>query len=373
MMRPLKVGICHRSVLTGDAIGNDIMGSYALMERMGFQPNIIGEFLDPKVMAISRTDTLLAPHCITSNYDLLIYHHSFYWTGGQEIIDAFGGSLIIKYHNITPAHYFTPYFQTYEKECRAARLQTMALASNPRTAVWLADSSYNRDDLLSAGVSTKNIRVVPPFNRSDRLSKVRHQADYFSLENLKFLFVGRRVPNKGHVHLLKVLFAYVRLFSPSVVLQIVGPPDPHLTRYSEELLALAEDLGISANVHWFERITQHELDSLFRSSHLYINCSEHEGFCVPVIEAQAIGLPVLSVDAGATGETLGKSQILCRLPEKEEDYELMAALIHEIMVDETLRRHLVRQGFKNVYERFSCEVIENQFLESAAPILRKLL
>src|SRR6185295_10862184 len=106
-------------------------------------------------------------------------------------------------------------------------------------------------------------------------------------------------------HLLHMLDSYVRLFSDNVKLRIVGAADEQLRGYTEELLALANRLGVARHVDWLTHISNDELDKLFRRSHVYVNASEHEGFCVPIIEAQAIGLPVVTVDSTAIKETAG--------------------------------------------------------------------
>ena len=179
------------------------------------------------------------------------------------------------------------------------------------------------------------------------------------------------MPNKGHRHLLYMMSSYVGLYSDNIKLTIVGSVDDQLGRYSDELMALSDRLGVTGHVEWLSHISNQELDGLFRSCHVYINASEHEGFCVPIIEAQAIGLPVITVDSTALAETTGINQIVRPLPCNEEDYELMAGLVHEVATNSALRESLVHNGFRNAYDRFSQEPIENVFIGSMEPILRK--
>ena len=152
---------------------------------------------------------------------------------------------------------------------------------------------------------------------------------------------------------------------------IVGTADEQLRGYSEELLALAARLDVARHIDWLTHISNDELDKLFRQSHVYVNASEHEGFCVPIIEAQAIGLPVVTVDSTAIKETAGENQLVCPPLTNDADYDLMAGLVHEVMVDPVLREQLVRHGFRNVYERFLPETIEDLFVSSLEPLWRK--
>jgi glycosyltransferase involved in cell wall biosynthesis len=150
----------------------------------------------------------------------------------------------------------------------------------------------------------------------------------------------------------------------------VGAADEQLRGYTEELLALADRLGVARHVDWLTHIDENELDRLFRWSHLYVNASEHEGFCVPIIEAQAIGLPVLTVGGTAIKETVGENQLICQPLTGDDAYDLMAGMVHEVMVNRGLREQLIRSGFHNVYERFWPETIEDLFVSSLEPVWR---
>jgi glycosyltransferase involved in cell wall biosynthesis len=353
-----------------DAIGNDILGSYRTLERLGHRPSILSPVIDEEIVRSYNTVRDMTPSRIAAKFDILIYHHCMYWPTASDIIVNFKqGPVVVKYHNITPPSYFAPYSERYEVMCRQGIAQTVALTQNQQVALWLADSNYNRNDLQIAGAPAERIEVVPPFNRTDELVKLRHSADYQSPQVHKFLFIGRRVPNKGHAHLLRVFSAYVDLFLPSALLLIVGSSDAELHGYSDELAEMAEELNIAEKVQWYEHVSDEHLDAFLQTSHVYINCSEHEGFCVPIIESQAVGLPVISMDAAASGETLGDNQLLCPINQCDDDYEVTAGLVHEVMVNHDLRQQVIAHGLRNVQVRFSQSTIESRFVESIVPLL----
>jgi glycosyltransferase involved in cell wall biosynthesis len=164
---------------------------------------------------------------------------------------------------------------------------------------------------------------------------------------------------------------YQQLFSPNVKLTVVGAVDEQTRRYSTELEEMTVDLGIEANVEWLSHVTDSKIDDLLCNSNVYVNASEHEGFCVPIIEAQAVGLPVISVDCAASRETLGPNQAVIPLPVSDADYDLLAGLIHEVAKNQTFRRGLVQRGFENVYKRFSDDPIENTLVESICRVTGK--
>jgi glycosyltransferase involved in cell wall biosynthesis len=370
-MKQLRIGILHQSVVIGDAIGNDVIGSYLLLERMGFTPEIVCEFPHERIASSYRVNTNLNPDRIQDDYDLIIYHHSGKWSDGEKIIISYSGLIVVKYHNVTPFAFFSFCSTNSEEFCRQGREQTTRMIRSGKAALWQSDSAYNAQELSNAGVDASINAVVPPFNRCNDLFHASCRAVYSQEQRINLLFVGRRAPHKGHQHLFHMMSSYLRLYSTNVRLRIVGSVDHQLAGYSEELMTLSEQLGITAHIEWLSHISDQELDELFCSSHVYVNASEHEGFCITNIEAQSIGLPVVTVDSTALRETTGPNQIVIPLPHREEDYDLMAGLVYEVATDSTLRQSLVRHGFKNVYERFNQETIENLFVDSLAPILRQ--
>lgn len=367
----IRIGILHRSVCVGDAIGNDIMGSYLLLENLGFEPEIVCQFPMQGFPPGFLLNEDFSPERVRDSYDVLIYHHSVDWPDGEKVINAFLGSVVVKYHNITCAEFFLPYTSLYADVCQQGREQTKRFVQSGKVALWQSDSAFNADELTVAGVEAVINVVVPPFNRINELNRISHCAVFAPGQQLELLFVGRRAPNKGHRHLLHMVASYVSLYSGNIKLRIVGSVDDELAKYSEELMSLSNQLGVKGHVEWLSHVSNQELDGLFRTSHLYVNASEHEGFCVPIIEAQSIGLPIITVDSTALRETAGINQIVCPIPSKEEDYELMAGLVHEVANNSALRESLVRHGFKNAFDRFSQEQIENLFIDSFEPILRK--
>jgi glycosyltransferase involved in cell wall biosynthesis len=366
-----RICIAHQTVWAGDAIGNDVVGGYELLTRCGYEVTILCRFVHPEVKARCRVVELAEPPLAVEEFDLLWYHHSIHWPAGEALIRSFNGPVVVKYHNITPPEYFEPYAQIYVAMCREGRDQTGRLATFPNVARWQADSAYNADELLGLGVSADKCSVVPPFNRVGRLLPESHAAVYPLEGPFVALFVGRRAPNKGHAHIVRTLAAWRDLFPESELrCRIIGATDPHLAPYYRGLEELEASLGVQGRIEWLEHVSNADLETAFRSSHVYLNMSEHEGFCVPLIEAQAVGLPVVSTGATALAETAGERQAVVPVPRDPVDYDVIAGLVHEICVSPTERRGLVEAGFANVFRRFTSQTIEARFLESLIPALQ---
>lgn len=369
-----KIGICHRSIIIGDAIGNDILGAYNLLSKMGFNCWLVGEHIHENIQSRYQFDTNLNQKHISYQYDLLIYHHSIFWEDGEYFLLSFTKPIIIKFHNITPPSFFLPYSRLYSDNCQKGINQISSLANIFNIQLWQADSNFNLNDLKDRGISEEIIKVVPPFNRTGFLSKKINSAFFEDQHILKILFIGRHAPNKGHLNLLMVLATYRAIFSNQFLLRIVGNNnDPQLKKYNQEVEQLIFKLGLSNNIEIFSHVSDQELDNLFLDSHIYLNLSEHEGFCVPIIEAQAVGLPVVTTEACALRETTGLNQVVLPHPTTGEDFELYAGVIHEIFTNKLFREKLINNGLRNIRERFSQEVLENLFISSMEPVLRRLV
>jgi glycosyltransferase involved in cell wall biosynthesis len=360
----MKAAICHQTFAGGDAIGNDMAGMYRLLERLGVQPTIVCEWSSQAngfcMSQPSQTEW--------DTFELIIYHHSVYWEFGEKLIHDANRPIVFKYHNITPAHFFERYSGRYVEVCRLGRAQTARLvAEKPRG--WLADSTYNRDELIACGADPAKVFVVPPFNRIEVLLQTRSVANYEATP-AEILFLGRFAPNKGHHHLLKIAKAFVSEIDAGLLIRMVGPMDSELERYRREILTMIASLGLEKHVQIWEQCSDDEALRLFQRSHVYLACSEHEGFCVPVIEAQAIGLPLVVANVCAVGETAGDKQLLPPPPKNEIDYSFYAGLVNELIRNKDPRDQVTSAGYKNVRERFTNEPLENIFVGAINDLIR---
>ena len=362
----MKIGICHQTFCAGDAIGRDIAGMVSSLSACGHEPIVLCEHnphgLNGCPVVHDFSDATL------KTCDLVVYHHSQDWARGLDLLHRFRRPAIFKFHNITPAHFFAGYCTEYEETCRHGVELTQILAHWPRPHLWLADSEFNRGDLLAAGAEPSNCYVAPPYNHCERLLRTPNHAVVDS-PMVRFLFVGRFAPNKGHLHLLRFAEAYRRLFGDKFEITIVGTIDAKLRRYWDEFGALARSLKIAEHIAVYPHASDQAVRDLFRSAHVYLTFSEHEGFCVPVIEAQSVGLPVVGSGATAVRETAGDGQFLDKAPNEPEGYEFYAELAHRAARDQPVREVLVAHGYRNVLARFGQNQTENAFLSPLLPWL----
>ena len=85
-------------------------------------------------------------------------------------------------------------------------------------------------------------------------------------------------------------------------------------------------------------VTQAELCSYYRLASVYLCLSDHEGFCVPLLEAMHFGVPVVAYGSTGVPGTLGDAGLLIA----EKDFPAIAELIHRVVHDPALRQAVVR-------------------------------
>ncbi|MCK4178259.1 glycosyltransferase family 4 protein [Aciditerrimonas ferrireducens] len=247
---------------------------------------------------------------------------------------------LANYHNITPVDLLEPWEPAVGYELRLGRVQMARLARHCRLAV--ADSRFNEQELQRVGY--RRTAVVPLLIDMARKAPApdpatkRRLADQRHGGGIDLLFVGKLSPHKAPHDLVKVLWVLRRLYDPRARLHLVGSPLG--SRYEPALRAFVEDLGLQEAVDFAGSVPEDVLEAYYQAADVFVCASDHEGFCVPVVEALGHGLPVVAFAAGAVPETVGDAGLV--LPTK--DPAVFAAAVHRVATDPLLRRSLVELG-----------------------------
>jgi glycosyltransferase involved in cell wall biosynthesis len=152
------------------------------------------------------------------------------------------------------------------------------------------------------------------------------------------MFVGRISPHKRHDLLIRAFALYRRERAPDALLVIVGEPLTPL--YGEAIRDLGERLAPGA-VEFASMLSAEELAARWRGAHAFVSLSEHEGFCIPLLEAFHFGVPVIARAAGGVPEVAGDAALLLEGP---VDLAVVAELIHLAVSDAELRAALRARG-----------------------------
>ena len=349
-----RIAVVTSHLSPGDAVSNDVVGMCDAFLRRGYDARMYAgscDFNDPVVHPISEIHSF-----IDQPDDLVIYHHSIAWTPGQDLLRDAKCRIGIKYHNITPAEFFTGISPWHEEMCRTGREELMEIARG-RCDFYLADSSYNREELLELGARAEKCFVVPPFHHIDALESLDAEMDVLDTYRdgkTNVLMVSRVAPHKGHVALLKAFAAYYLDYNPDSRLIIVGKEEGPFESYSRKLRELMSSLMLDGAVVFTGPASPDELKSYYLLANLFAIASEHEGFCVPVVEAMALKVPVLAYASSAIPDTLGEGGMLL----DHRDPQLMAAAMHRLIADEDLSFNFAVHGRQRYLQHFTNEKIE---------------
>ena len=143
------------------------------------------------------------------------------------------------------------------------------------------------------------------------------------------LHVGRLVPNKRIEDLIKAHYWLTRAV-PRARLLIVGGGETN--PYAQGVRKLTRELGVPG-VYFSGHVTNAALTAYYRSAGVYLCLSEHEGFCVPLVEAMHFGLPIVARAAAGVPGTLGAGGILLARP----DPVLTGEVLARVLGDDALR------------------------------------
>jgi len=274
---------------------------------------------------------------------VLLYHASI----GEPTVTRFLLSrrepLVLVYHNITPAHFFEPWDVGFAELLELGRRELRNLRD--RVTVTIADSAFNAAELDSMGY--RNIRVIPPVINSRRLVEVEPDQGTLSyLENelrVPFvLFVGQLVPHKRPDLLVEAMHIARTYLGLQACLLLVGPQ--RFPTYTAAILDQVRELNLST-VHVVGGVPEANLAAMFRSARAMVTASEHEGFCVPLLEAMAFGLPVIARACAAIPEVVADGGLL--LP-AQADAGLIAEALWRIVDDDAVHADLSERGLRRV-------------------------
>jgi glycosyltransferase involved in cell wall biosynthesis len=311
----------------GDAVSNDALAIQGHLRGAGFDSDIFAEHVHPR---LARRCRRLWEYRAVSAPDTVCVFHFAIGSGAGRFIFRAPDRLVTRYHNITPPEYFASFLPHLARQCHQGRLELKAFAA--RTELGLGVSEFNRKELEEAGY--RRTAVLPITLDLDAfaagsLSPVVRRV--FDDGRTNLLYVGRIIPNKKIEDLLRVFAFYQRTLDPSSRLLLVGDHWGY-ERYLLHLQAVARELG-AQEVLFTGQAEDDELRAYYSVAAAYVSLSEHEGFCVPLLEAMAFGMPVVAYDAGAVGETLAGAGVLLKDKRPHE----VAGLVHRLVTDASLR------------------------------------
>lgn len=338
------------SLAYGDAIGNDVLAMKKAFQQMGYTTEIYAEHIDGRLPeGTAKPVNRLVQ--LNSN-DVVIYHFSTGTPLNYKVINC-KAKLVVYYHNITPPEFFHGYSAKAEENC-AEGLKAAKYLADRADYCW-AVSEFNRQDLIQLGFK-QDIKLLPiliPFDDYKKKPNEEVMKRYSGDGKVNILFTGRVAPNKKHEDIIKAFYYYKNYVNENARLFLVGGYDEK-DRYYQKLQRYIRKLGIT-DVIFPGHIKFNEILSYYHIADVFLCMSEHEGFCVPLVEAMQFQVPVVAFASTAIPDTLAEGGLL--LDEKDPRYTALA--IDRVIMDRTLVNY-IRQKQKERLKDFSYDVIYKQ-------------
>lgn len=347
----MKAGIVIPTLYHGDAVGNDAVGMAQHLRGRGIEVVFFNNGT-PSPESVTHVDYL--PEVLTSPDDLLIYHHSIGFEPGVRAVErTVCRRKAVKYHNVTPPEFFHDNWEV-ARGCEEGIAQVARLADTDAT-IW-ADSVYNGEHVRQFRPG-RAFDELPPFHHADQLLAM--DPDHRAVVGLDdwtttILCVGRVVPNKNLPLAVAAFAEYRRRFNRHARLVIAG--DQPVPRHAVELRESIEEHKQAGHVFVTGKVSNAQLKGLYLVADVLLVTSRHEGFCVPLIEALGLRVPVVAVPTAAVPYTGGDAARYA-----DSDAAVLATEIDAVLTDESEREQQTHRGRERYDERFSTPAIEERF------------
>lgn len=343
----------------GDAISNEAVKLRAMFRSWGFQSEL---FCEAKriLPQLRREAHDVSSFAGTARPDDIVLLHLSIGSVVNDIFATLKCRRAIMYHNITPPQYFRPLQKQITLSLERGLDQARMLAG--KADVVMAVSKFNAGELQKMGHG--RVEVLPIVLDFDTLAAAPDSGAMrrFGDGLVNVIFVGRCVPNKRIEDLLMAFSVFQKSVEPQSRFVHVGS-HAGLERYYCLLFTLARDLGLR-NVHFAGSLPLPQLNACYRCASIFLCMSEHEGFCIPLIESMYHGVPVLAYAAAAVPETLDGAGVLF----KEKKFDMIAEMMGRLAHDTDLRTAVVARQNERI-ERYRARDLAAELRRHLAPIL----
>jgi glycosyltransferase involved in cell wall biosynthesis len=341
------------TIAYGDAVGNDTLALYDLLRKAGFDTAIYAGNIDARLKKAYIHSYADLPDL--GEEDILIYHYSIGSDEMRKVLEHTRARRLMIYHNVTPAVFFESYNQWMARECKKGRQELRDMSGLFEAC--LADSTYNAKELVESGYHCP-IAVLPiliPFEdyKKSPSESVISKYGNDGLEN--WLFVGRIAPNKKQENIIRAFAYYKKHYNPRSRLFLVGSPVAEA--YDDALRRYVRNLGLSADVIFTGHTSFADILAYYHLADVFVCMSEHEGFCVPLVEAMLFNVPVIAASHSAIPDTLGGAGLLVG----DADSTVVGELAAKLHGNEYFRQSVI-EGQRQRLRDFSYDKVSDRAL-----------
>ena len=360
-MKIVQILLC---LAVGDAIGNDTLA----LHKMFLEENYISEVYVPVINKKLVNEQIHRLHKMPSlgPEDVCLFHSST-GSGMLDLISSLRCKKIMIYHNITPSHYFRDYSPLAEVGALRGYQEVKKIIESRLFDYCIADSSLNRQCLLEMGFDSP-IDVCPimiPFEDYAATPDPQTLRIYGDQQIVNWVFVGRIAPNKKQEDIISAFYYYHNFMNPRSRLVLVGNPGG-MEIYQHRLKDYATELGLTDSIIFTGHIRFNEILAWYRLADAFVCMSEHEGFCVPLLEAMYFNVPIFAYASSAIPETLGSSGVLLN----SKDPVTCAKIIHQALSHPDEVKKIVAGQTRRLKD-FQYDSVKGRFLSLLRPYLQE--
>ncbi|MBA2353497.1 MAG: glycosyltransferase [Acidobacteria bacterium] len=339
----------------GDAIGHEVLGIQRVLRGAGYTSDIFVETADPRLEHLTRDYRDLIEDSDPGN---VLIHHFSIGSRASRVAYALPDRMVLVYHNITPPEFFIGVHPLLVQLCFMGRRELSAYRD--RCVLAVGDSAFNAAELQAAGFPrTAVLPVVPSFAHLASTASGTIAAG-FDDGWTNLLFVGRMIPNKRIDDLIRIFHAYKTRCNPRSRLLLVGSSGG-FDLYFAMLQQLVATLRVP-DVFFMGHVSNEELSAFYDVADLFLCASEHEGFCVPLMEAFHKRVPVVAYAATAVPATMDGGGVLLDTKDPQHVATVLQAILDdELLVEDILAtqdaalRRLEAQDFAGTLLRLVAE------------------
>jgi len=339
------------SLCNNDAVGNYVIEIRKLLLNQGYVSNIYAKYSDPEVSKYSKE---LFKYKGNSR-NIILYHMAI---GGGDVtyfVKNLPDRKILIYHNITPAVFFSQYNQELQHLCYQGLEEINEIKDTFHLAITV--SEYNEMCLKELGyLKTAVVPILMDINPSIIDQKIEISTEKYSKCTINIIFVGRISPHKKIEDIILAFYYYNFYINPDSRLFLIGKIQ--FPTYYYNLCELIKKLQITNAVVFTGEVTEEEKRRYYEISHIFLCMSEHEGFCVPLLEAMQFKIPVIAYNSTAIPGTLGDAGILIN----KKNYVVIAEIINILINDCAVRNRIIQKQNERV-KFFDKEVVGRQIIE----------
>lgn len=345
----------------GDGMGNCVLSISKILDELNIKNDIITFSLDNKIQK-ENIYLFNIYETITADEDDIIMYHFGIGASLNYIIENLPYKKILVYQNVTTPDFFRGINDDLMKDCLWGLYDASKTAGKYLRSI--VPSEYSKKNLLEMGWKAEEISVLPLIKTNDLTVEPNEKiVERYSDECVNILFTGRIAPNKKIEDIIKIFSNYQKNINVKSRLILVG--NILFQNYYKALRDYVVTLNVK-NVIFTGHVPDEDLEAYYSVSDIFLCMSEHEGFCIPLLEAMKRKLPIIAYSSTAIPDTLGGAGVLVDTKEEKKVCQIIDRLICDLQYrEDVIKLQVERVGL------FGLENYKNELMKIIEEVIKK--